>query len=178
LCVFQSYRKLKLSLKLDHRCFKLSLSFLLLYNIPSIFLLHLPSANHFFKIFIITIVRASNWKCIFRQIQSRFISSHQYCNFFLFGLLIFAIKLKYTNSRVYYSYCKDKNVANQCVSRRSNPEHFNRRVLRYLCRVHIFSIFVTWRGRFMLVWRCSLANSTSALVHGSTLLQQVQVVFL
>jgi hypothetical protein len=29
----------------------------------------------------------------------------------------------------------------------------------------------------MLVWSCSLANSTSALVHGSTLPQQVWVVF-
>jgi hypothetical protein len=29
----------------------------------------------------------------------------------------------------------------------------------------------------MLVWSCSLANSTSALVHGSTLPQQVRVIF-
>jgi hypothetical protein len=29
----------------------------------------------------------------------------------------------------------------------------------------------------MLVWSCSLANSISALVHGSTLPQQVRVVF-
>jgi hypothetical protein len=30
----------------------------------------------------------------------------------------------------------------------------------------------------MLVWSCSLANSISALVHGSTLSQQVRVIFL
>jgi hypothetical protein len=54
-------------------------------------------------------------------------SSHQHCNiFFLFRLLIFAVKLKYTNGRVYRSYYRDENVADQCVSRRSNPEHFNR----------------------------------------------------
>jgi hypothetical protein len=29
----------------------------------------------------------------------------------------------------------------------------------------------------MLVWSCSLVNSTLALVHGSTLSQQVQVIF-
>jgi hypothetical protein len=58
--------------------------------------------------------------------------------FFLFRLLIFAVKLKYTNSRVYRSYCRDENVADQCVSRRSNPEHFNRHGLRYSYRVHIF----------------------------------------
>jgi hypothetical protein len=29
----------------------------------------------------------------------------------------------------------------------------------------------------MLVWSCSLANSTSTLVHGLTLSQQVQVIF-
>jgi hypothetical protein len=65
--------------------------------------------------------------------------SHQHCKFFfLFGLLFVAIKLKYTNSRVYYSYSRDENVADQYVSRRSNPEHFNWRRLRHSCRVHIF----------------------------------------
>jgi hypothetical protein len=43
--------------------------------------------------------------------------SHQHCNFFLFRLLIFAVKLKHTNCRVY---------------------HLNRHGLRYSCRVHIF----------------------------------------
>jgi hypothetical protein len=47
-------------------------------------------------------------------------SSHQYYNFFLFGLLVFVIKLKYNNSIVYRSYCRDENVVDQCVSRRSN----------------------------------------------------------
>jgi hypothetical protein len=44
------------------------------------------------------------------------LSCHQYCIFlFLFGLLFFAIKLKYTNSRIYRSYCRDDNVADQCI---------------------------------------------------------------
>jgi hypothetical protein len=51
--------------------FKLSPNILLLCSTSSTFLLHLPSANHFFKIVIVTIARASNWKFIFRQIQSR-----------------------------------------------------------------------------------------------------------
>jgi hypothetical protein len=66
------------------------------------------------------------------------LSSHQHYNFFLFQLLIFAVKLKYTNRRVYRLYCRDENVADQCVSRRSNPEHFNRHELRYSWCVHIF----------------------------------------
>jgi hypothetical protein len=66
------------------------------------------------------------------------LSSHQHCNFFLFRLLIFAVKLKYTNIRVYRSYCRDDNVADQCVSRRSNPEHFSRHGLWYSCHVQIF----------------------------------------
>jgi hypothetical protein len=53
LCVFKNYRKLGSS-------FKLSLSFLLLYSISSIFLLHLSSANYFFKIVIVTVAIASN----------------------------------------------------------------------------------------------------------------------
>jgi hypothetical protein len=58
------------------------------------------------------------------------LSSHQYCMFlFLFGLLFFTVKLKYTNCRVYYSYCRDDNIADQCITRKSNPEHFNRRGL-------------------------------------------------
>jgi hypothetical protein len=48
---------------------------------------------------------------------------------YFFGLLIFAVKLKYTNSRVYCSYCRDDYVAEQCVSRMSNHEHFNWRGL-------------------------------------------------
>jgi hypothetical protein len=65
--------------------------------------------------------------------------SHLYCMFlFLFGLLFSAVKLKYNNSRVYYSYCRYDYVADQCVLRRSNSEHFNRYGSRYLCRVHIF----------------------------------------
>jgi hypothetical protein len=41
--------------------------------------------------------------------------SHQYCKFFfLFGLLIFVVKLKYTNSRVYRLYCRDENIVDQC----------------------------------------------------------------
>jgi hypothetical protein len=56
--------------------------------------------------------------------------SHQYCMFlFLFGLLIFIVKLKYTNNRVYHSYYRDDNIADQCISLRSNSEHFNRRGL-------------------------------------------------
>jgi hypothetical protein len=52
--------------------------------------------------------------------------SHLYCMFlFLFGLLIFTVKLKYNNNRVYRSYYKDDYVADQCVSRKSNSEHFN-----------------------------------------------------
>jgi hypothetical protein len=58
--------------------------------------------------------------------------------FFLFRLLIFTVKLKYTNRRVYPSYCRDENIVDQCVSRRSNSEHFNKHGLRYSCRVHIF----------------------------------------
>jgi hypothetical protein len=60
------------------------------------------------------------------------LSSHQRFKFF------FSIKLKYTNSRVYRSYCRDENIADQCVSRRSNLENFNRHGLRYSCCVHIF----------------------------------------
>jgi hypothetical protein len=41
-------------------------------------------------------------------------------SFFLFGLLFFVEKLKYTNGRVYHSYCINDNVADQCVSRKSN----------------------------------------------------------
>jgi hypothetical protein len=51
--------------------FKLSLSIMLLYSTPSTFILHLPSANHFYKIVIVTVARASNWKFIFWQIQTR-----------------------------------------------------------------------------------------------------------
>jgi hypothetical protein len=46
--------------------FKLSPSILLLYSTPSTFLLHLPSANYLFKIVIVTVARAFNWKFIFR----------------------------------------------------------------------------------------------------------------
>jgi hypothetical protein len=67
------------------------------------------------------------------------LSSHIYYMFlFLFGLLIFAIKLKYTKSRVYRSYYRDDYITDQYISRRSNPEHFNRHGLCYLCLVHIF----------------------------------------
>jgi hypothetical protein len=44
-------------------------------------------------------------------------------------LLFFVVKLKYTNSMVYCSYCRDENITDQCVSWRSNPKHFNRRGL-------------------------------------------------
>jgi hypothetical protein len=48
------------------------------------------------------------------------LSSHLYCIFlFLFRRLIFAVKLKYINSRVYRSYYRDDYVADQCVSRKS-----------------------------------------------------------
>jgi hypothetical protein len=122
--------------------FKLGPNIILLYSTPSTFLLHLPSVNHFFKIAIVTVARASNWKFIFRQIQVRsvfttLVSSTLYV-FFLFGLLIFAVKLKYTNNRVYRSYCRDENVADQCVSRRSNLENFSWNGLRYSSRMHIF----------------------------------------
>jgi hypothetical protein len=113
--------------------FKLSLSFLLLHSTSITFLLHLSSANHFLKIIIVTVARASNWKFIFRQIQNRsvfttLVSSTLYI-FFLFGLLIFPVKLKYTNNRIYCSYCRDKNIADQCVSRSE---------FWYSCRLRIF----------------------------------------
>jgi hypothetical protein len=66
------------------------------------------------------------------------LSSHQHCKFFSIWTINFCCKIKYTNSKAYCSYCRDKNIADQCVSRRSNPEHFNRRGLRQSCRVHIF----------------------------------------
>jgi hypothetical protein len=44
---------LKLSFKLDP-------SIILLYSTPSTFLLHLSSANHFFKIVIVTVARVLN----------------------------------------------------------------------------------------------------------------------
>jgi hypothetical protein len=46
---------------------------------------------------------------------------------FLFELLI--VKLKYTNSMIYHSYCKNDYVTDQCVLRKLNPEHYNRCVL-------------------------------------------------
>jgi hypothetical protein len=72
--------------------FKLGPNILLLYSTPSTFVLHLPSANNFFKIAIITVARAFNWNffstdpepiCIH---QSRLINV---VSFLLFGLLFF-----------------------------------------------------------------------------------------
>jgi hypothetical protein len=68
--------------------FKLGPNILLLYNTPSTFLLHLPSASHFFKIVIVTVARASNWKILFFD-RSRAdpyspFSSHQRCKFFFY----------------------------------------------------------------------------------------------
>jgi hypothetical protein len=91
---------------------------------PLLLLQELPTGNLFFDR-----SRANSYSPLL---------SHQHCNFFLFRLLIFVVKLKHTNSRVYRSYCRDENIADQCVSRMSNPEHFNRHELRYSCRVHIF----------------------------------------
>jgi hypothetical protein len=122
--------------------FKLGPSIMLLYNTSSTFLLHLPSANISSKSSLLLLQELPTGNLFFDRSRADLyssLSSHQCCKFFfLFGLLIFAVKLKYANSRVYRSYCRDKNVADQCVSRRSNLENFNRHGLRYSCRVHIF----------------------------------------
>jgi hypothetical protein len=132
LCVFENYRKMRLSLKLG-------LNFLLIYS-------NTQSPYSFSQLFL----QKRHCYC-YKSFQLKFsfstdpepIHIHHsrltnIVSFFLFGLLFFAVKLKYTNSRVNCSYCRDENVADQCVSRRTNPKHFNCRGLRHLCRVQIF----------------------------------------
>jgi hypothetical protein len=110
------------------------------YHTPSNLLLHLPPV-------ISSICHC--YCCMSFQLKVSFdisspdpyleLFSHLYCMFlFLFELLIFTVKLKYTNNSVYCSYCRDDYLVDQCVSWRSNLEHFNRRWFRYSCRVHIF----------------------------------------
>jgi hypothetical protein len=117
LCVFENDRKLRLSLKLG----------------PASNTQLLSSSSSFNQLFL------QNHHCYcYKSFQLKFsfstdpkpIQIHHsrltnIVSFFLFGLLFFALKLKYTNSSVYCSYCRDENIADQCVSRRSNSEHFN-----------------------------------------------------
>jgi hypothetical protein len=122
--------------------FKFGLSFLLLYSTSNIFLLHLSLANHFLQnrhcycstSFQLKIYFSTDPEPI-RIHRSRLINI---VKFFSIWTIKFCYKIKYNNSRVYCSYCTDENVADQCVSQRSNLEHFNWCVLRHSCRVHIF----------------------------------------
>jgi hypothetical protein len=74
---------------------------------------------------------------VFRQIQSKSVFSIFFSSiwhiFISILTIIFYWKLNYTNNRVYCSYYRDDYVVAQCVSRRTNPEHFNRLGLWYLC---------------------------------------------
>jgi hypothetical protein len=97
--------------------FKLSPSILLLYSTPSTFLLQ-PTISSKLSLLLLQELPIEN--LFFDRSRADPYSpllSHQHCNFFLFRLLIFAVKLKHTNCRVY---------------------HLNRHGLRYSCRVHIF----------------------------------------
>jgi hypothetical protein len=123
LCIFKNYMNLEPS-------FKLGLSFLLIYSNTQL----LFSSSFFSQQFL----QNRNCYCC-KSFQLKFsfstdpepIHIHHFrltnivCFFFLFGLLFFTVKLKYNSSRVYCSYCRDENVADQCVLRRLNPEHFN-----------------------------------------------------
>jgi hypothetical protein len=135
LCVFKNYKKLRPS-------FKLCPSFLLIYSNTQ----PLSSSSSFSQLFL---QNRYYYCCKSFQLKISFSTDPEpihihhsrltnIVSFFLFGLLFFAVKLKYTNSRVYYSYCRDKNIANQCISQRLNPKHFNWRGLRHLCHVQIF----------------------------------------
>jgi hypothetical protein len=62
----------------------------------------------------------------------------------------FYCKIKYTNSRVYYSYCRDENIADQCVSQRSNPEHFNRFGLRSVLTIDVGFLSGWYAGKLFM----------------------------
>jgi hypothetical protein len=135
LSIFENSRKLRPS-------FKLNLSFLLLYSTSSTFLLHLCSTNYFFKIVIVTVVRASNIKKYFstnlkliRIHHSRLINIVS--SFFLFGLLIFAVKLNTLTVEFIVHTVQTKMLLIN-VYHGSQILHFNQYGLRYSFRVHIF----------------------------------------
>jgi hypothetical protein len=102
------------------------------YHTPNNFILLLPPAISLKSSLLLLQELPTKSVSFDRSSQDSYLTltSHLYCMFlFLFGLLIFAEKLKYTDNRVYCSYCRDDYVAVRCVSQRSNPEHFNRRGL-------------------------------------------------
>jgi hypothetical protein len=137
---------LGLSLKLDPRCLDRVL------NSVSTFCYYIAHPAHFSFMFLQPIISSKSLLLLFYELpieklffnRSRAdpyspLSSHQYCKFlFSIWTINFCCKIKYTNSKGYCSYCTYENVVDQCVSRKSNLEHFNWCGLQHSCSVNIF----------------------------------------